>query len=98
MQRLDHHRTRLCLNPAPAAAGFISNLSTSQVTFSNSISSVYTLQVNARYSKLELALDGLYKVILLLKKKKYAAIKFETGPDGKEREVRLLSSGSPCMS
>ncbi len=61
-------------------------------------SSVYTPQVNARYSKLELALDGLYKVILLLKKKKYAAIKFETGPDGKEREVRLLSSGSPCMS
>lgn len=54
--------------------------------------------MNARYSKLELALDGLYKVILLLKKKKYAAIKFETGPDGKEREVRLLSSGSPCMS
>ncbi len=45
------------------------------------------MQVNLRYSKLELALDGLYKVILLLKKKKYAAIKFETGPDGTEREV-----------
>jgi DNA polymerase alpha subunit A len=47
-------------------------------------------QVNQRYSKLQLALDGLYKVILLLKKKKYAAIKFETGPDGLEREVRTL--------
>lgn len=48
-------------------------------------------QVNARYSKLEIALDGVYKVILLLKKKKYAAIKFETGPDGQEREVRVQS-------
>ena len=49
-----------------------------------------TPQVNARYSKLQIALDGVYKVILLLKKKKYAAIKFETGPDGLEREVRTL--------
>ena len=47
-------------------------------------------QVNRRYSKLQIALDGVYKVILLLKKKKYAAIKFETGPDGLEREVHAL--------
>lgn len=46
--------------------------------------------MNARYSKLEIALDGVYKVILLLKKKKYAAIKFDTGPDGLEREARCL--------
>jgi DNA polymerase family B len=51
-----------------------------------------TPQVNRRYSKLQIALDGVYKVILLLKKKKYAAIKFETGPDGLEREVRAVYS------
>lgn len=54
------------------------------------VGSCTLLQVNARYSKLQIALDGVYKVILLLKKKKYAAIKFETGPDGLEREVRTL--------
>ncbi len=38
--------------------------------------------MNAPYSKLELALDGMYKVILLLKKKKYAAIKLEPDQNG----------------
>ena len=38
--------------------------------------------MNAPYSKLELALDGIYKVILLLKKKKYAAIKLEPDQNG----------------
>lgn len=50
------------------------------------------MQVNAPYCKLELALDGIYKVILLLKKKKYAAIKLETDAAGTPfaKEVCLL--------
>ena len=43
--------------------------------------------MNARYLRLELGFDGLYKVILLLKKKKYAAIKLEEGRGGVITEV-----------
>lgn len=35
------------------------------------------LQVNKKYRCLEIALDGLYKRMLLLKKKKYAAVKLQ---------------------
>ena len=48
---------------------------------------IFVPQVNARYRRLELGFDGLYKVILLLKKKKYAAIKLEESPGGAITEV-----------
>lgn len=44
-------------------------------------------QVNKRYKLLEIELDGIFKCMLLLKKKKYAAKKLEPGPDGGVREV-----------
>ena len=48
-------------------------------------------EVNKRYKLLEIEMDGVYKCMLLLKKKKYAAVKVvETGagPD-KLLEVRV---------
>lgn len=44
-------------------------------------------EVNKRYRLLEIELDGVFKRMLLLKKKKYAAIKLEQGPDGGLHEV-----------
>ena len=45
-------------------------------------------QVNKRYRLLEIELDGIFKCMLLLKKKKYAAVKLEQGgPDGGLVEV-----------
>ena len=44
-------------------------------------------EVNKRYRLLEIELDGIFKRMLLLKKKKYAAIKLEQGPDGAMHEV-----------
>ena len=44
-------------------------------------------EVNKRYRLLEIEMDGVFKRMLLLKKKKYAAIKVERGPDGNEVEV-----------
>jgi DNA polymerase alpha subunit A len=43
------------------------------------------MQVNKKYRCLEIDLDGVYKRMLLLKKKKYAAIKVTL--DGSLREV-----------
>ena len=43
------------------------------------------MQVNKKYRCLEIDLDGIYKRMLLLKKKKYAAIKVAL--DGSLREV-----------
>ncbi|KAK2967591.1 hypothetical protein RJ640_030462 [Escallonia rubra] len=45
-------------------------------------------EVNKKYKCLEIDLDGLYKRMLLLKKKKYAAVKvqFIDGPEVKERK------------
>ena len=39
-------------------------------------------EVNKRYKLLEIEMDGLFKPMLLLKKKKYAAMKLEEKPDG----------------
>lgn len=44
-------------------------------------------QVNKRYRLLEIEMDGVFKCMLLLKKKKYAAIKLERTPDGRTVEV-----------
>jgi len=44
-------------------------------------------EINKRYRLLEIELDGLFKCMLLLKKKKYASIKLERGPDGRMQEV-----------
>ena len=46
-------------------------------------------EVNKRYRLLEIELDGIFKRMLLLKKKKYAAIKLEQGPDGVPIEVTI---------
>lgn len=43
--------------------------------------------VNKRYRLLELDLDGVYKRMLLLKKKKYAAILADHMPDGSVKET-----------
>lgn len=44
-------------------------------------------QVNKKYRLLEIDLDGIFKRMLLLKKKKYAAVKVEVNKDGSPREV-----------
>lgn len=44
-------------------------------------------EVNKRYKLLEIEMDGLFKCMLLLKKKKYAAIRVDRGPDGQQVEV-----------
>lgn len=44
-------------------------------------------EVNKRYRLLEIEMDGIFRCILLLKKKKYAAIKIERGSDGNQLEV-----------
>lgn len=50
-------------------------------------------EVNKMYRSLELDLDGIFKSMLLLKKKKYAAVTINEGPDGKityEKEMKGL--------
>lgn len=50
-------------------------------------------EVNKLYRSLELDLDGIFKSMLLLKKKKYAALVINEGPDGKvtyEKEMKGL--------
>lgn len=47
-------------------------------------------EVNKRYKLLEIELDGVFKCMLLLKKKKYAAIKLETAQDGSLHEVHFF--------
>lgn len=49
-------------------------------------------QVNRRYRMLEIEIDGIFKCMLLLKKKKYAAVKLERTRDGQTAEVRLGST------
>ena len=44
-------------------------------------------EVNKRYKLLEIELDGVFKCMLLLKKKKYAAIKLDVAQDGSLHEV-----------
>jgi DNA polymerase alpha subunit A len=50
-------------------------------------------EVNKMYRSLELDLDGIFRSMLLLKKKKYAAVTINEGPDGKityEKEMKGL--------
>lgn len=47
-------------------------------------------EVNQRYKLLEIEQDGMFKCMLLLKKKKYAAIKLERDSQGNLIEVRNL--------
>jgi DNA polymerase alpha subunit A len=57
-------------------------------TNSNNLQEVMTVgttvkkEVNKKYRLLEIEIDGVYKSMLLLKKKKYAALKVEHGVDG----------------
>ena len=44
-------------------------------------------EVNRRYRLLEIELDAVFRTMLLLKKKKYAAVKLEPAPDGGLAEV-----------
>ena len=44
-------------------------------------------QVNKRYRLLEIEMDGVFKCMLLLKKKKYASVKVEVQADGSTVEV-----------
>lgn len=45
--------------------------------------------MNKRYRLLEIEMDGVFKCMLLLKKKKYASVKVEVQADGTTTEVRL---------
>ena len=47
-------------------------------------------EVNKRYRLLEIEEDGIFKRMLLLKKKKYAALKLTHGPDGSWAEASAL--------
>lgn len=48
-------------------------------------------QVNKKYRLLEIDLDGVYKRMLLLKKKKYAAVKVQSNSDSSVTEVRMIT-------
>ncbi|KAL1512623.1 hypothetical protein ABEB36_002186 [Hypothenemus hampei] len=47
-------------------------------------------EVNKLYKTVELDMDNVFKYLLLLKKKKYAAITLNKGPDGKIKEEKEL--------
>jgi DNA polymerase alpha subunit A len=51
------------------------------------LGNIIKAQVNKRYRLLEIEMDGVFKCMLLLKKKKYAAIKLERTPDGRTVEI-----------
>lgn len=58
-------------------------------------------QVNKRYRMLEIEIDGIFKCMLLLKKKKYAAVKLERTRDGQTAEVCWVAAAAAllhCMS
>ena len=55
-------------------------------------------EVNQRYKLLEIEQDGMFKCMLLLKKKKYAAIKLERDAQGNLIEVRWLDAGVVVMA
>ena len=71
------------------------------------IAAQFKRQVNERYRLLEIDLDGVFQRLLLLQKKKYAAIKMEEatktsievkGLDMKRREYCVLSKNvSQCV-
>lgn len=52
-------------------------------------------QVNKRYRMLEIEIDGIFKCMLLLKKKKYAAVKLERTRDGQTAEASMHGSHIP---
>jgi hypothetical protein len=52
------------------------------------------VQVNKRYRLLEIEMDGVFKCMLLLKKKKYASIKVEVQADGSTVEVGEAGSAA----
>ncbi|XP_056004368.1 DNA polymerase alpha catalytic subunit-like [Ostrea edulis] len=62
----------------------------------NDIDAVYKVgnkvksEVNKLYRLLEIDIDGVFKSMLLLKKKKYAALSISKGPDGKYTEHKEL--------
>lgn len=58
----------------------------------SSVFTTYTRQVNKRYRLLEIEMDGVFKCMLLLKKKKYASVKVEVQADGSTVEVRKEAS------
>eukprot|EP01018_Ginkgo_biloba_P019744 Gb_26053 [translate_table: standard] len=57
------------------------------VTDAKSIAVRVIKEVNKKYKCLEIDLDGIYKRMLLLKKKKYAAVKVQFNKDGTTYEV-----------
>ena len=61
--------------------------STDQLADVIALGHIIKKEVNKRYRLLEIEMDGVFKRMLLLKKKKYAAVKVERGPDGKDVEV-----------
>ncbi|GAX83060.1 hypothetical protein CEUSTIGMA_g10486.t1 [Chlamydomonas eustigma] len=61
--------------------------STDEVRAARDLGARIKKEVNKRYKLLEIELDGIFKCMLLLKKKKYAAVKLEAGCDGQLTEV-----------
>lgn len=61
--------------------------STEELSDVISLGRIIKKEVNKRYRLLEIEMDGVFKRMLLLKKKKYAAVKIERGADGKDIEV-----------
>ncbi|KAI7870185.1 DNA polymerase family B-domain-containing protein [Spinellus fusiger] len=55
----------------------------SDIAKAKEIGVLFKQRVNERYRLLEIDIDGLFKHILLLKKKKYAAVLVQEQPDGK---------------
>ena len=54
------------------------------------------LAVNKTYKLLELDIDGVYRYMLLLKKKKYAAVTMEKKADGKMVRFLKIRKGNSC--
>lgn len=59
----------------------------SEVQKVKEIGNMFKRRVNEMYNLLEIDIDGLFKHMLLLKKKKYAALLVEENPDGTLKET-----------
>ena len=58
------------------------NSNTQDITKVHQISNQIKTEINRKYKLLELEIDGIFRYLLLLKKKKYAALLYIENPNG----------------
>jgi len=65
------------------------NSNTKEVQKVFAIGNTIKTEVNKMYKLLELEIDGIFRFLLLLKKKKYAALVWNQKPNGGESKIRF---------